>query len=174
MREDFPEILSGAVGTEAPDFTLKDEQGADWTLSERRGKIVLLLFYPGSETLVCTKQLCSVRDRWAEYLETGAEVVGISPGTVEEHRRFAENHSLPLTLLSDSQRHITKTYLGAWSPLHWAMRLLVVIDADGIVRHRRVMVRAFRPADKWSLAAIRMAQYQSLSHDKDKPRLTQA
>lgn len=153
----------GAIGTEAPDFTLKNEREEDWTLSAQRGKIVLLLFYPGSETLVCTKQLCSVRDRWDEYLKTGAEVVGISPGTSEEHRRFAENHNLPLTLLADPNRGITKTYLGAWASLHRAMRLVVVIDANGIVRHRRVMVRAFRPNDKWSLVAIRMAQYQSLT-----------
>ncbi|MCP9496134.1 MAG: peroxiredoxin [Pyrinomonadaceae bacterium MAG19_C2-C3] len=163
MDETLSTIFPGAVGTEAPDFTLKNEQGEDWTLSGQRGKIVLLLFYPGSETLVCTKQLCSVRDRWDEYLKTGAEVVGISPGTSEEHRRFAENHNLPFTLLADPNREITKTYLGAWSPLRWAMRLVVVVDALGIVRHHRVMVRAFRPNDKWSLAAIRMAQYQSLT-----------
>ena len=163
MDETLSLTFPGAIGTEAPDFTLKNQHREDWMLSAQRGKIVLLLFYPGSETLVCTKQLCSVRDRWDEYLETGAEVVGISPGSIEEHRRFAASHSLPLTLLSDSQRIVTKKYLGAWSPLHRAMRLLVVIDTEGIVRHRRVMVRAFRPADKWSLTAIRMAQYQSLT-----------
>lgn len=163
MYETSTTTFSGAVGTQSPDFTLKNQHGEDWTLRAQLGKVVMLLFYPGNETLVCTKQLCSLRDRWDEYLKTGAEVVGISPGTSEEHRLFAERHNLPLTLLADPNRNITKTYLGSWSPLHWAMRLIVVVDANGVIRHRRVMVRAFHPNDKWSLTAIRMAQYQRLT-----------
>ena len=66
------------IGTEAPDFTLPDGNGKQWRLSDQRGRVVVLLFYPGDETPVCTRQMCSLRDRWADYLETGAEVVGIS------------------------------------------------------------------------------------------------
>jgi peroxiredoxin len=86
-------------GEKAPDFTLKDGDGNEWTLTDHRGKTVVLLFYPGDNTPVCTAQLCSVRDHWSEYQETGAEVVGISTDTVESHKGFAENNQLPLRLL---------------------------------------------------------------------------
>src|ERR671917_969427 len=89
------------VGETAPDFNLKDGDGRDWRLAEQRGRVVVLLFYPADETPVCTRQLCSVRDRWQDYQATGAEVVGISSDSVESHRKFAEHHDLPLRLLSD-------------------------------------------------------------------------
>ena len=89
-----------------PDFTLEDGNGQDWRLSDHRGKVVVLLFYPGDETPVCTRQMCSVRDRWEDYQATGAEVVGISSDSVDSHRKFAEHHDLPLRLLSDSERKV--------------------------------------------------------------------
>ena len=64
--------MSLQVNEPAPDFTLKDGNGAEWHLSDHRGKVVVLLFYPGDETPVCTRQMCSVRDRWEDYRETGA------------------------------------------------------------------------------------------------------
>lgn len=163
----MPEALSlpetaGAIGELAADFTLKTQTGADWTLKRQRGKVVLLLFYPGNETLMCTRQLCSVRDSWTQYVKTGAEIVGISSATIEEQLAFATHHNLPLTLLADANKTITKKYLREWAWLHWAMRALVVVDARGVVRHRRVMPRAFRPADRWSLVAIRQAQFDEV------------
>src|SRR5919206_856925 len=89
------------VGSTAPDFALRDGEGREWRLSAQRGRVVVLLFYPGDETPVCTKQLCSVRDNWEAYAETGAEVVGISTDTVESHRSFTDKHNLPLRLLAD-------------------------------------------------------------------------
>src|SRR3982751_588398 len=91
------------VGSQAPDFILKDQDGNEWQLSGHRGRVVVLLFYPGDETPVCTRQMCSVRDNWELYRATGAEVVGISTDTEESHKRFAENRNLPLRLLSDPQ-----------------------------------------------------------------------
>src|SRR5215208_8074833 len=99
-----------SVNEPAPDFTLKDGNGAGWRLSDQRGKVVVLLFYPGDETPVCTRQMCSVRDRWDDYSATGAEVVGISSDSVESHRRFAANHSLPLRLLSDPERKVAEMF----------------------------------------------------------------
>src|SRR4029078_11681947 len=99
-----------AVNTPAPDFTLTDGNGGEWRLSDQRGKVVVLLFYPGDETPVCTSQLCSVRDRWDDYLATGAEVVGISGDSIESHRKFAEHHKLPLRLLSDADRKVSNSY----------------------------------------------------------------
>lgn len=150
------------VGDLAPDFTLCDPDGATWRLSERRGQVVALLFYPGSETLVCTRQLCAVRDRWDDYLATGAEVVGISPGSHDVHRRFAARHSLPMPLLADEGRRITSRY-GAHRlfPI-WSTRALVVIDARGLIRYRKIMLRAFRPSNARVLTAIRLAQYDEL------------
>src|SRR6187397_888313 len=104
------ETASAQVGTPAPDFTLPDGNGASWKLSEQRGKVVVLLFYPGDETPICTRQMCSVRDRWEDYSATGAEVVGISTDSVESHEKFAANHQLPLRLLSDTSAVVANLY----------------------------------------------------------------
>src|SRR3954467_3373299 len=89
------------IGKPAVDFSLLDTSKTLWKLGKSPGRVVALLFYPGDETLVCTKQLCSVRDNWSKYLNTGADIVGISPGTDEQHGRFADHHRLPMPLLSD-------------------------------------------------------------------------
>ena len=91
------------VGQHAPDIELPDQDGQPWRLSDQRGQVVVLLFYPGDETPVCTKQLCSVRDNWERYQEAGAVVVGINTDSVAKHQRFAANHQLPLRLLAEAQ-----------------------------------------------------------------------
>lgn len=148
-----------SVNEPAPDFTLKDGNGGDWRLSDQRGKVVVLLFYPGDETPVCTKQMCSVRDRWDDYLATGAEVVGISSDSVESHKKFAEHHNLPLRLLSDSERAVAKLY-GAESFIPGRVaRAVFVIDAKGILRYRDVRpIGLFKPKDDATIEAIRAAQ----------------
>src|SRR5881398_2592999 len=97
-------------GSPAPDFSLVDGDGQNWRLSDHQGKVVVLLFYPGDETPICTKQMCSVRDRWEDYAATGAEVVGISTDSVESHKKFAEHHNLPLRLLSDADQKVADLY----------------------------------------------------------------
>jgi peroxiredoxin Q/BCP len=146
-------------GRIAPDFTLKDGDGNDWRLSDQRGRTVVLLFYPGDETPVCTRQMCSVRDNWEEYQRTGAEVVGVSTDSVESHRKFAEHHSLPLRLLSDPDRRVAELYgAKSWLPGR-AARAVVVIDDDGVVRHNKAQpLSLFRPKDDEVLAAIRAAR----------------
>ena len=147
------------VNDAAPDFTLKDSNGDDWTLSDHRGKVVVLLFYPGDETPICTKQMCSVRDRWDDYLATGAEVVGISSDSIESHRKFAEHHNLPLRLLSDSTTKAAELY-GAKSFIPGRVaRSVFVIDAQGIVRHSDVRpLGLFKPKDDATIEAIKAAQ----------------
>lgn len=147
------------VGSMAPDFELTDNEGQRWRLSDRRGRVVVLLFYPGDETPVCTKQLCSVRDRWDDYVETGAEVVGISTDSVEKHKQFVENRELPLKLLSDTSGEVARAYnASSWLPGRSA-RAVVVIDAEGRIRHHKVQpLSLFRPKDTDVLAAIRAAQ----------------
>lgn len=146
------------TGNDAPDFTLKDGDGNDWTLSDHRGKTVVLLFYPGDNTPVCTAQLCSVRDHWSEYQATGAEVVGISTDTVESHKGFAEKNELPLRLLSDADRKVSELYnMKSWLPGRSA-RGVVVIDKEGkIAYHKAQPISLFRPADDDVLAAIKAA-----------------
>ncbi len=150
---------SGQVGAAAPDFTLKDGNGEDWQLSDNRGKVVVLLFYPGDETPICTRQMCSVRDRWEDYAATGAEVVGISTDSVESHKKFAEHHELPLRLLSDAAGEVAGLY-GAHSLIPGKVaRSVFVIDANGTIRYRDVRpLGLFRPKDDEVIAAIRAAQ----------------
>ena len=147
------------IGETAPDFTLKDGDGKDWTLSANRGKTVVLLFYPGDNTPVCTMQLCSVRDHWSEYQATGAEVIGISMDSVESHKGFAEKKQLPLTLLSDNKGDVTAKYdVRSWLPGRSA-RAVVVIDKEGNIAYRKVEpISLFKPSDADVLAAIRSAQ----------------
>jgi peroxiredoxin Q/BCP len=149
----------GVVGTAADDFTLSDGEGNAWRLADQRGKVVVLLFYPGDETPVCTAQLCSVRDRWEDYAATGAEVVGISTNTVESHKKFAEHHDLPLRLLADVDRKVADAY-GAQSLIPGKVaRSVFVIDADGNIRYRDVRpLGLFRPKDDDTIKAIREAQ----------------
>lgn len=146
------------VGATAPDFTLNDGNGNQWRLSDYRGKVVVLLFYPGDETPVCTRQMCSVRDRWDDYSTTGAEVVGISTDSVESHKKFAAHHDLPLRLLSDESGAVAKVY-GARSLIPGKVaRSVFVIDAQGTIRYRDVRpLGLFRPKDDEVIRAIREA-----------------
>jgi peroxiredoxin len=146
------------IGENAPNFTLKDGEGNDWSLSNYKGRTVVLLFYPGDNTPVCTAQLCSVRDQWSEYQATGAEVVGISTDTVESHAGFAEKNQLPLRLLSDPEGEVSAKYvMKSWLPGRSA-RGVVVIDKEGKVAYHKVQALSlFRPKDDEVLKAIKQA-----------------
>lgn len=155
------------IGDRARDFGLVTDNGDEWRLSHHSGSVIVLLFYPQNETLVCTRQLCSVRDNWLSYLETKATIVGISPGTPGEHRDFSQDHRLPLPLLADPCREITRIYARhAIFPLSWT-RAVVVIDAKGIIRSRDVMLRAFRPADSQIITDIYAARGDELNERYD-------
>jgi peroxiredoxin Q/BCP len=152
---------NAAINSPAPDFTLKDGNGEEWRLSDHRGKVVVLLFYPGDETPVCTRQMCSLRDRWDDYLATGAEVVGISSDSVESHKNFSAHHSLPLRLLSDSDGAVSRLYSARSLIPGRVARAVFVIDAKGILRYSDVRpIGLFKPKDDDNIAAIRAAQKQ--------------
>lgn len=146
------------IGSKAPDFTLKDGNGSEWSLSNYIGRTVVMLFYPGDNTPVCTAQLCSVRDHWSEYQATGAEVVGISTDTVESHAGFAEKNQLPLRLLSDPDGKVSASYdMKSWLPGRSA-RGVVVIDKSGKIAYHKVQaVSLFKPSDADVLSAIAKA-----------------
>ena len=144
------------VGRLAPDFELKDGDGRTWRLSDHRGKVVALVFYPRDGTPVCTKQMCSMRDRWSDYQQTGAEVVALSVAGEESHKQFSEQHDLPQRLLADERGAITKLYK-ARSLFGGSQRAVIVIDSNGVIRHRKSVIPFFRPGDDEVIEAIRAA-----------------
>ncbi len=142
-------------GDRAPDFTLKDDKGNDWTLADHAGKIVTLLFYPGDNTPVCTKQLCSVRDDWVDYKQTGSVVVGISTDSVESHEGFAAKLDLPFPLLSDENGDVVKKYgVESWIPGKSARAVVVIDEAGNIKYHQVQSLSIFRPSNSEVLKAI--------------------
>jgi len=144
------------VGSLAPDFELKDSENKPWRLSDHRGKVVAFVFYPKDETPVCTKQMCSMRDRWTDYQSTGAEVVGISVGSVDSHKRFAEHHGLPQRLLADERGEVSRLY-NVKSILGGSQRAVIVIDPKGMIHYRKSILPIFRPGDDEVIEAIRSA-----------------
>lgn len=123
-----------AVGEKAPDFELQGTEGT-FRLADHRGERVVLLFYPGDNTTVCTRQMCSYRDRPEAFAELGATVVGISAQNVASHEAFKDKHSLTVPLLADVDRAVAKAYGASGGPLG-TKRAVVIIDEDGVVRHR--------------------------------------
>jgi thioredoxin-dependent peroxiredoxin len=121
------------VGEQAPDFELPGTNGT-FRLSEHRGERVVLLFYPGDNTPVCTKQFCSYRDRAEDFGSLGATVVGISSQDLASHEAFSAKHGLNVPLLADVDKEVAKAY-SAFSSLG-IKRAVIVIDEQGIVRHR--------------------------------------
>lgn len=144
------------MGHIAPDFELKDSDNQTWRLSDHRGKVVAFVFYPRDETPVCTKQMCSMRDRWTDYETTGAEVVAISVATVESHKRFAEHHGLPQRLLADERGEVTKLF-NVKSLLGGSQRAVIVINPKGVIHYRKSILPIFRPGDDEVIEVIRSA-----------------
>ncbi|WP_314827971.1 thioredoxin-dependent thiol peroxidase [Oribacterium parvum] len=125
------------VGTKAPDFTLPDQNGDLHSLSEYRGKKVILYFYPKDNTAGCTKQACGFAERYPQFIEKGAVVLGISKDSVASHKKFEEKYGLPFTILSDPElvaiqaydvwqekKNYGKTYMGV-------VRTTYLIDEEG-------------------------------------------
>lgn len=124
----------------APDFSAQDQSGATRTLSEFRGKNVVLYFYPRDGSPGCTEEACAFRDAWDRLREAGGEVIGVSMDSVESHREFAEEHELEFPLLADPDGRILRAY-GVSSAMGMSARVTFVIDGSGVVR------RVFRDVD---------------------------
>ncbi len=121
------------VGEQAPDFELEGT-GGRFKLSDHRGERVVLLFYPGDNTPVCTKQFCSYRDRGGDFATLDATVVGISSQDLASHEAFVAKYSLNVPLLADVEKDVARKY-SAVNALG-VKRAVIVIDEQGIVRHR--------------------------------------
>ena len=125
------------VGVKAPDFTLPDQNGDLHSLSEYKGKKIILYFYPKDNTPGCTKQACGFAERYPQFIEKGAVVLGISKDSVASHKKFEETYGLPFTILSDPElvaiqaydvwqekKNYGKTYMGV-------VRTTYLIDEEG-------------------------------------------
>jgi peroxiredoxin Q/BCP len=140
------------VGDAAPDFALPGTGGKTYRLSDFRGQNVVLAFYPGDATTVCTAQFCSYRDKGDQLDQIDATVLGISPQSVESHEHWVQEQSLNLPLLADEDLATSRDYgvTGWLGPLarltglndtpggRYVMRSIFVIDGEGIVRYRHV------------------------------------
>lgn len=140
------------AGDKAPDFELPGTGGRAYRLSDYRGRNLILAFYPGDATTVCTKQFCSYRDQGDRLDALDAEVLGISPQSLESHERWVKEQELNVPLLADEDLEVAKRYgVTGWiGPLarftglkdapggHYVMRAIFLIDGEGIVRHVKV------------------------------------
>jgi thioredoxin-dependent peroxiredoxin len=124
-------------GDPAPEFELEGTGGRTFRLSDYRGKGVVLIFYPGDFTPVCTRQFCSYRDDGDRLDALGIDVIGISPQSVDSHERFTEDHRLTVPLLADEDKSVAKSY-GVVGPGGFIRRATFVVDGEGIVRHVHV------------------------------------
>jgi len=120
------------VGSLAPDFTLTDDTGQSVTLSALRGRNVVLIFYPGDETYVCTKQLCAFRDHWPDLEARNAVAFGVNPADQARHARFRSHHNLPFPLLVDRGRCVALLYHASGLIIK---RSVYLIGPDGIIRY---------------------------------------
>jgi peroxiredoxin Q/BCP len=133
-----PAAPSGvAPGDLAPGFSLPDDAGSTVALTDFRGRPVVLYFYPKDDTEGCTKEACDFRDHWRAFQQAGAVILGVSPDSMESHRKFKAKYDLPFALLSDVDHAVALAY-GAWGPkkiygrdYEGILRTTVVIDAEG-------------------------------------------
>jgi thioredoxin-dependent peroxiredoxin len=124
------------VGDAAPDFELPGTGEKTYRLADYRGRKVILAFYPGDFTAVCTKQFCSYRDQGEQLDSLGAVVLGISPQSVDSHERFTEEKRLNVPLLADEDKSVARAYGVVAGPM--VRRAIFIVDEEGVVRHRKV------------------------------------
>ena len=138
--------MTVSVGDRAPEFTLPGTGGRNYSLSDYAGKPVVLVFYPGDNTAVCTKQLFTYSKSIDEFNTVGAQVLGISPQGVESHEQFSGTHGFKFPLLADVDKHVSGRY-GILGPLGFSRRSVFVVDGKGIIRyaHRAISGLTFRP-----------------------------
>ena len=128
-----------AIGTQAPDFTLPDQNGEMKSLSDYKGQKVILYFYPKDMTSGCSKQACAFGELYPQFREKGAVVLGVSKDSVASHKRFEEKYGLPFTLLSDTEKTVIQAY-DVWKEKKLygkvsmgVVRTTYLIDEDGVI-----------------------------------------
>ena len=127
------------TGTKAPEFTLPDQNGEMRSLSDYKGRKVILYFYPRDNTPGCTKQACGFGELYPQFQEKGAVVIGVSKDSVASHKKFEEKYGLPFTLLSDTEKEVIQAY-DVWKEKKLygkasmgVVRTTYLIDEDGVI-----------------------------------------
>ncbi len=137
------------VGDQAPDFTLMATGGSEITLSSLQGRPVVIVFYPGDDSPVCTQQLNSYNEGLDEFERLDAQVLGISFQSLDSHESFSEKYGLNFPLLADTDKHVSKLYeiLG---PLGFPRRSVFIVDETGVIRyaHRAIAGLSYRPVSE--------------------------
>jgi peroxiredoxin Q/BCP len=122
------------TGKPAPDFSLKDQNGVNHTLSDYRGQWVLVYFYPKDDTPGCTAEACTFRDRYKDFRESSIKVLGISTDDVKSHQKFAEKYNLPFSLLADTTGKVIRLYNVKQPVVNMAKRQSFLIDPQGFIK----------------------------------------
>jgi peroxiredoxin Q/BCP len=123
-----------AAGSKAPEFSLPGQDGKAVRLSKLRGKNVVLVFYPGDDTMVCRKQLCEFRDQWQQARKRNVEVFGVNPGSAESHRKFQEKYHFPFPLLVDDGQKVAEVYHANGL---FIKRTVYLIGPDGVILYAK-------------------------------------
>ena len=138
------------VGDRAPDFELAGTGDRTYRLADFQGRWLVLAFYPGDFTPVCTRQFCSYRDAADRLNELDAEVLGISPQSLDSHERFRRKYGLSVPLLADPERRMIRAY-GVLGPGGLVRRSIFMVDSEGIVRYRHVALLGLHYKDVQAL-----------------------
>jgi len=138
--------MSVGVGDRAPDFTLPGTGDREYSLGEFAGKPVVLVFYPGDDTPVCTKQLNSYNNGFEQFEELDAQIIGISPQSVDSHEAFSGKHGFQFPLLADTDKAVAAAY-GTLGPVGFPRRSVFIIDRGGVIRyaHKAMAGLTYRP-----------------------------
>jgi peroxiredoxin Q/BCP len=141
--------MSVGVGDDAPDFRLPATGGATVSLSDYAGQPVVLVFYPGDDTPVCTKQLNSYNREMAAFDALNAQVLGISAQGIDSHEAFSRKHGLKFPLVADTDKSVAALY-GTLGPLGFPRRSVFIVDGSGVVRyaHRAIAGLTYRPVSE--------------------------
>ena len=141
--------MAVGVGDVAPDFDLPGTGGVRYTLSQFRGQPVVVVFYPGDDTPVCTRQLNSYNDELDAFNAVGAQVLAISAQDISSHESFAGRHGFKFPLLSDVDKSVAEAY-GTVGPLGFPRRSVFVVNGQGVITyaHRAIAGLTFRPVEE--------------------------
>ena len=131
------------MGTKAPDFTLPDQNGDLHSLSEYKGKKIILYFYPKDNTPGSTKQACGFAERYPQFIEKGAVVLGISKDSVASHKKFEEKYGLPFTLLSDPELKVIQAYDVWKEKMNYGKISMGVVRTTYLIDEEGKIVKAF-------------------------------
>ena len=131
------------TGTQAPEFTLPDQNGELHSLSDYRGEKVVLYFYPRDNTAGCTKQACAFGELYPQFREKGAVVLGVSKDSVASHKKFEEKYGLPFTLLSDVEKEVIQAYDVWKEKKNYGKVSMGVVRTTYLIDENGVIVKAF-------------------------------